>query len=75
MGWNHMALLGKGLLPAHQSPPVGKWNELNSLVGNEIELDMMIPAIISRMSAGIKVTKQMRLNVKVQTTIISLWNT
>ncbi len=46
-------------------------NELNSLVGNEIELGMMIPMIRSRTSVGIEVTKGIGLRVMVQTTIVS----
>jgi hypothetical protein len=36
---------------------------LNSLVGNEIELGILIPMIKSRMSIGIKVTNGMICNV------------
>ncbi len=46
-------------------------NELNSLVGNEIELGMMIPMIKSRTSDGIEVTKGMGYDVMVQTAITS----
>jgi hypothetical protein len=48
---------------------------LNCLVGNEIELDMMIPMIISRTSVGIEVTKGIGVNIMVKMTIISSWNT
>jgi hypothetical protein len=54
------------------------WNHTrtswNSLVGNETELGIVIPTIMSRTSADIKWTKGIRLNAMVQTTIVSLWN-
>jgi hypothetical protein len=42
---------------------------LNSLVGNNSELGMVIPTIISQTNDGIKVTKVIGLNVMVQKAI------
>jgi hypothetical protein len=42
---------------------------LNSLVGNNSELGMVIPTIISQTNDGIKVTKVIGLNVMVQMAI------
>jgi hypothetical protein len=41
-------------------------NEFNSLVGNDIELGVVILMIKTRTSVGIEVTKGMRLDVMVE---------
>jgi hypothetical protein len=49
-------------------------NDLNSFVGNDIKLGMIIPTIRSRISVGIEVTTGIRLNVYSSTTYVYSWN-
>jgi hypothetical protein len=50
------------------------WNELNSHVGNQNELGMMIPKIMSRTSVGSEVTKEIGLNIYGSETYVYSWN-